>query len=262
MHTHNHREMTENSVSDTTSPGRAPSSDSTRDQQPGGAGCAGLDPALSGVRRLLAVVAHPDDESFGLGAVITTLVDAGVEISVLCLTAGEASTLGVPVDLAAIRAAELESAAAVLGVRTWLENLPDGSLASRPAAELESLVEQHLGAADALLVFEPSGVTGHPDHRAASLAGAAVAGRHRLPLLEWGLPTPLARRLSQEFGVPLRGLGRSADLVEIRVDRTRQWAAISQHRSQQPDNPLLRRRLTLQGDRELIRIRHGSSGMR
>ncbi|HZK74561.1 MAG TPA: PIG-L deacetylase family protein [Clostridia bacterium] len=211
--------------------------------------------------RLLAVVAHPDDESFGLGAVITTLVDAGAEISVLCLTAGEASTLGAPANLATVRAAELAAAAAVRGVQAQLLGLPDGSLAARPVAELERLVEQHLGTADALLVFEPGGVTGHPDHRAASMAGAAVAARHALPLVEWGLLSPLADRLSYEFGLRLSGLDRGADIVEMRVDRTTQWAAINEHRSQQPDNPLLRRRLTLQGDKEQIRIRPVASAM-
>jgi N-acetylglucosamine malate deacetylase 2 len=230
-------------------------------QTPGAVANSTLPSALNGVTRLLAVVAHPDDESFGLGAVITTLVDAGAEISVLCLTAGEASTLGAPADLAAVRAAELAAAAAVLGVEAWLVGLPDGSLGSRPAGELESLVEQHLGPADALLVFEPGGVTGHPDHRAASMAGGAVAARHALPLVEWGLPTPLAHRLADEFGLSLSGLDQEANVVEIRVDRSRQWAAINEHRSQQPDNAFLRRRLTLQGDRERIRIRPVSSLM-
>jgi LmbE family N-acetylglucosaminyl deacetylase len=228
---------------------------------PSAAADSTLPPALSGVRRLLAVVAHPDDESFGLGAVITTLVGAGTKISVLCLTAGEASTLGAPADLAAVRAAELAAAAAVLGVQAHILDLPDGSLASRPAAELERLVEQHLGSAEALLVFERGGVTGHPDHRAASLAGAAIAVRHALPLVEWGLPSSLANRLSHEFGLPLSGLDRGADVVEMRVDRTKQWAAINEHRSQHPDNPLLSRRLTLQGDREQIRIRSVGSVM-
>ena len=211
---------------------------------------------------MLSVVAHPDDESFGLGAVITTLVDAGAEIAVLCLTAGEASTLGVQADLAAVRAAELQSAAAVLGVRAWLADFPDGALQSSPAAELEHLVERHLGAAEAVLVFEPGGVTGHPDHTTASLAGACVAVRHGLTLLEWGLPSEVARRLAGEFGLPISGLQNSAGVVELRVDRTRQWAAIGKHRSQQPGNPLLNRRLFLQGDRELIRIRRQSAPTR
>ena len=93
------------------------------------------------------------------------------------------------------------------------------------------------------------------------MAGAAVAARHALPLVEWGPPSPLADRLSHEFGLPVSGLDNGADVVELRVDRTRQWAAISEHRSQRPDNPLLRRRLTLQGDTEHIRIRPVGSAM-
>ncbi len=44
-------------------------------------------------RSVLAVVAHPDDESFGLGAVIDALTSAGAAVHVLCFTRGEASTL-------------------------------------------------------------------------------------------------------------------------------------------------------------------------
>lgn len=218
-------------------------------------GYSGLHPALSGVRSIRAVVAHPDDESFGLGAVISTLVDAGLEVSVLCLTAGEASTLGTAVDLPHLRSGELHAAAAVLGVDAHLWDLADGSLADLPREELERVVERNLGSVDAVLALEPGGVTGHPDHRAASKAAAAVASRHGLPILEWGLPASLARRLSGEFGAPLHGLATSVDNVDLRVNRTRQRAAIAAHRSQQPDNPLLSRRLALQGDREIIRVR-------
>ncbi|HQA14240.1 MAG TPA: PIG-L family deacetylase, partial [Ornithinibacter sp.] len=40
---------------------------------------------------MLVVVAHPDDESFALGALIDRSVRLGAEVSVLCLTRGEAS---------------------------------------------------------------------------------------------------------------------------------------------------------------------------
>jgi hypothetical protein len=56
--------------------------------------------------------------------------------------------------------------------RFWISPKDQWRLAL--VAELETLVEQHLGAVDALLVFEPGGATGHPDHRAAAVAGAAV----------------------------------------------------------------------------------------
>lgn len=43
---------------------------------------------------VLAVCAHPDDESFGLGAALSSWVDQGTRVSVLSFTHGEASTLG------------------------------------------------------------------------------------------------------------------------------------------------------------------------
>ena len=44
------------------------------------------------VSHVLAVCAHPDDESFGLGGVIAALVAAGTRVDLICLTGGEAST--------------------------------------------------------------------------------------------------------------------------------------------------------------------------
>jgi LmbE family N-acetylglucosaminyl deacetylase len=67
----------------------------------------------------LAVVAHPDDESFGLGAILSALSTGGAAVRVLCLTHGEASTLGDSVDLAEVRALELRRAAAVSASKRW-----------------------------------------------------------------------------------------------------------------------------------------------
>jgi len=73
--------------------------------------------ALPPAEDVLAVCAHPDDESFGLGAVLAALSDRGARVRVLCLTHGEASTLGDGSrPLGEVRAEELDAAAAVLGV--------------------------------------------------------------------------------------------------------------------------------------------------
>src|SRR5665811_2572537 len=42
---------------------------------------------------VLAVVAHPDDESFGLGAILDAFTRTGARVEVLCLTHGEACLL-------------------------------------------------------------------------------------------------------------------------------------------------------------------------
>lgn len=50
--------------------------------------------SIAEVQRVLGVVAHPDDESFGIGAVLAWLHQRGIPVSVLVFTRGEASTLG------------------------------------------------------------------------------------------------------------------------------------------------------------------------
>jgi len=199
----------------------------------------------------LAVVAHPDDESFGLGAVLSALSGAGVAVRALCLTHGEASTLGSPVNLAQVRAGELRAAAAVLGVcDVALLDYPDGGLADIPFDALDAEIEERLGEADLLVVFEPGGVTGHPDHHAATGAATRVAARHGVSVLEWGVPPDVARTLNDELATAFV----AADGSDVEVDRSAQLDAIRCHASQAHDNPVLRRRLALQGSRERLRL--------
>jgi LmbE family N-acetylglucosaminyl deacetylase len=100
---------------------------------------------LPAVDSVLAVCAHPDDESFGLDAVLSAFAERGVRTSVLCLTHGEASTLGANMgDLHVIREREFSSAAEALGVGgVRLLEFGDGRVAEAPIAELcsEAVVE-------------------------------------------------------------------------------------------------------------------------
>lgn len=209
---------------------------------------------LWGVQEVLAVVAHPDDESFGLGGLLAWMTERGVTVDLVCFTAGEASTIGASPQLAAVRAGELQAAAEVLGVRhARMEGLGDGRLAE-DRGRLAELVEARLDDAEALVCLEPSGVTGHPDHQAVAAAAEAVADRAGLPVIEWGLAPAVAAALGDELGVSLNGFD-GPDVLDVRVERARQRAAIACHESQDPTNPLLARRLHLQGDTERIRVR-------
>ncbi len=206
-------------------------------------------------RRALVVVAHPDDESFGLGAVLHSLTSAGMRVDLVCCTHGESSTLGAAIDLGEQRRLELLDAGATLGLTgVTLLDLPDGRVADVPPEDLDAALDVHVGDATMLVVFEPGGVTGHPDHRAVTEAAFRIATRRSLATLEWGVDPDVARMLRAEFGVPFGALGGEscADLV---VERAVQLDAIACHRSQSSENPVLRRRLELQADRERVRYR-------
>jgi LmbE family N-acetylglucosaminyl deacetylase len=218
---------------------------------------AAIGAALPPATGVLAVCAHPDDESFGLGAILAALTDAGVPVAVLCFTHGEASTLhATPGELAAVRVDELTQAAAHLGVgRAELLAYPDGRLADQPLGELAQHVRRLADdvGADTLVVFDLGGITGHPDHQAATDAALAAAVDGRYSVLAWTLPDAVAQALNAEFGTAFVGRDdHNVDLV-LPVERRRQLGAIHRHASQSTDNPVLWRRLHLQGDVEWLR---------
>jgi LmbE family N-acetylglucosaminyl deacetylase len=220
--------------------------------------------ALPAWTSVLAVVAHPDDESFGLGAILDAFHRAGAGVEVLCLTHGEASTLhGAPGDLAALRGAELAAAANLLGVtHSTLHDHPDGALSELPVVMLaaEVVAAADSSRAEGLLVFDTSGVTGHPDHVAATSAGLLAAEMLNLPVLGWTLPEDVAAQLNQELGASF--VGHQDDQVDLRVtvDRDRQRLASHAHVSQALPSSVLWRRLELLGDSESLRWLHGPLG--
>ncbi|MFP5342179.1 MAG: PIG-L deacetylase family protein [Candidatus Limnocylindria bacterium] len=119
---------------------------------------------------LAAVLAHPDDESFGCAGALALAHDAGATTRLLVATRGEAGTSdGVPDhDFGGRREAELIAAARHIGLDevSVLDGYPDGGVADEP---FETLVEEIAAwLADrqpaAVITFGPHGVTGHPDH--------------------------------------------------------------------------------------------------
>ncbi len=130
---------------------------------------------------------HADDVTFGLGAIVDSLAAGGAAVHVLCFTRGEASTLNENhAELSQARDAELRQAAAELGAAAvTLLDYPDGHLSDQPAEELSALVTRlaaRLGA-EGLLVFDDTGITGHPDHQAATAPPST--GRRRPGCPSW-----------------------------------------------------------------------------
>jgi len=93
--------------------------------------------ALGLQRRDVVVVlgAHPDDETFGLGATIAELTSEDVEVHIVTMTAGEAALDHVGRQLPGLparRRMEFERACAALGATSGtIVGLPDSGLAAR-----------------------------------------------------------------------------------------------------------------------------------
>jgi len=204
-----------------------------------------------------AVVAHPDDETFGLGALLANLAGEGREVRVLCFTHGEASTVGATDGLGEIRRRELFDAAEVLGVaHVTLLDLPDGSLDALPEADLDARIDGWLTPdVAALVVFEPLGVTGHGDHRAVSRAAERVADTRMLPVVEWGIAPVAASQLEEQHGLAFESIDDGPGVYDVRVDLTAQLAAIERHTSQLDDERIVCKVLALHGDLDRVRIR-------
>ena len=155
--------------------------------------------SLPRINLVLAVCAHPDDESFGLGATLAAFADQGVYTELLCFTRGEASTLG-PAgfdDVGITGAAGLQSAANVLGVmRVTLLDYADGGLDSQPVGEL---VEEITTVADRvrpnlLFVMDTGAITGPADHRRATEAALVAADLLGIAVQAWVLSADVAMR--------------------------------------------------------------------
>ena len=139
-------------------------------------------------RSLLAIFAHPDDESYSAAGTLATYASQGVEVRLICATKGEAGMISNPAlayrdNLGAIREEELRDACRVLGIHQphmlgyrdsgmagTKENLDPQSLSMASPEEvigkLVDLIRQLRP--DVILTFDHQGIYGHPDHMAMS----------------------------------------------------------------------------------------------
>ena len=128
-----------------------------------------------GLQRVLCVVAHPDDMEYGASAAVAAWSAAGVEVTYLLLTRGEAGMAEPPEIVAPLRESEQRSACAQVGVED-LRHLdhPDGMLEHglplrRDIAAVTRRVRPHL-VVTANFDLEAYGGLNQADHRAAGLA--------------------------------------------------------------------------------------------
>lgn len=208
---------------------------------------------------VLAVFAHPDDESLACGGTIARLSDGGARVVLLCASRGErGSEAGPEPDhtLGRVRTRELAAAAGILGIHDILQlDHPDGALRWANVAELYAhivLAIQHYRPA-AVITFGDDGLYWHQDHigvyerTVTAVRGLGAAG----PALYHVTMPPDAVRGVEDLAAsrgwvrPAHGLwsltpdafgdaARSASLVVVADDWvSRKLDAIRCHRSQE-----------------------------
>jgi LmbE family N-acetylglucosaminyl deacetylase len=133
---------------------------------------------------LLAVLAHPDDESFGMGGTLASYAQKGVETHLVCATRGEAGEIDQEFmqgfkTIADKREAELRCASGILGLSgVYFLDYRDSGMPGTPendhpeslvSADLDEVVAKivyyiRLVKPQVVITFDPIGGYRHPDH--------------------------------------------------------------------------------------------------
>ena len=221
--------------------------------------------------RLMCVLAHPDDESLGVGGTLARYAAEGVATTVVVATRGERGWPGDPAaypgprSLGEIREAELRAAARCLGIGS-VEFLGyhDGELDRADPAEAVARIVAAIRRVQphVVVTFGPDGAYGHPDHIAVSQLTTAAVVRavdpayegcperepHRVGKLYYRVWTTAENdRFRAAFGetdFDVDGVARGAVewpewAITTRIDAASHWRAVRDavacHRSQFPD---------------------------
>ena len=215
-------------------------------------------------RTFAAVVAHPDDDTFGVAGTVAVHADEpGFRFVLIHVTSGEAGPIADPAlatreTLGRVREEEDRRSWIVLGREPdrheWLR-YPDHGVADAPFDELVGRIADILRdeRPDVVSTFGPDGVTGHPDH--IRVGEAASAAFHRVReeggagfrrLIHDAIPQSMLDRwnerlvadghepmdpaqLYQPRGVPDETIGLDVDTSAV-ADRV--VAALREHRTQ------------------------------
>ena len=123
--------------------------------------------------RLLAVLAHPDDESLGFGGTLAKYAAEGIETYLITATRGEYGWFGTQEDypgettLGKLREDELRQASQLLGIKeTIVLDYVDGHLDEAVHDDIIACIAQYIRRIqpDVVITFDPYGGYGHPDH--------------------------------------------------------------------------------------------------
>ncbi len=177
-------------------------------------------------KTLLAVLAHPDDETFGMGGTLALYARQGVKVHLICATRGEAGDVDENYlqgyqSVAERRESELRCAGGLLGLSgihfldyrdSGMPGTPDNqnprALVMAPQRKVAEEVAHYIRQLkpQIVLTFDPIGGYRHPDHIA--IQQATVLAFDLAADAQWddGLPAYQAQRLF--FHVMPRGMLR------------------------------------------------------
>ncbi|MBK9600877.1 MAG: PIG-L family deacetylase [Anaerolineales bacterium] len=123
--------------------------------------------------KLLAVFAHPDDESMGMGGTLAKYSAEGVDTHLVCASRGEVGWFGPeeqnpgPERLGQLREKELSNAVKELGMKSlhFLDYI-DGSVDKAVHTEAIGRIVTYIRRIkpQVVVTFPPDGNYGHPDH--------------------------------------------------------------------------------------------------
>jgi len=139
---------------------------------------------LTSTLKLLVVLAHPDDESLGMGGTLAKYSAEGIETYCVCASRGERGWFGSEEQnpglerLGQLRTRELENAVTELGMKgLYFLDYLDGDVDQADHAEAVGKIVTHIRRVQpqVLVTFPPDGNYGHPDHVAVGqFASAAI----------------------------------------------------------------------------------------
>jgi N-acetyl-1-D-myo-inositol-2-amino-2-deoxy-alpha-D-glucopyranoside deacetylase len=196
----------------------------------------------SNQKTLLAVLAHPDDESFGMGGTLALYAERGIDVHLVCATRGEVGEVGPEylkeyTSISELRESELRCAAGHLGLTevhfldyrdSGMVGSPDNehpqALFAAPVEEVATKIVDFMRKVkpQVVLTFDPIGGYRHPDHihiheatkLAFDLAGDAA--------FERDLPPYQPRKLYYHT-IPKRFIRFAINLLRLLGKDPRRW---------------------------------------
>lgn len=156
--------------------------------------------------RILVIGAHPDDCEIKAGGITTMYRAAGHHVKFVSVTNGEAGHQSLPpAELVALRKAETDAVARLMGIEYEILNNRDGRLLPTVEARFELIALIRRYKPDLILTHRPNDY--HPDHRATSTlvcdAAYMVIVPHIVPEVPALRVNPVIAYLSDHFQRPV-----------------------------------------------------------